>query len=68
MQINSYMNKNLVEAGIQNKVRNYLKYLIQEESNENVDNINQIISHLPNSLMLELTKEIQTKAIKYLTL
>lgn len=68
MQINSYMNKNLVEASIQNKVRNYLKYLIQEESNENVDNINQIISHLPNSLMLELTKEIQTKAIKYVAL
>ncbi|CAD8055530.1 unnamed protein product [Paramecium primaurelia] len=57
--INNYMKKGQLSQPVQNRVRNYLKYYLLTENNENFDEIKEIITHLPTKLKQELTLGIQ---------
>ncbi|CAK86955.1 unnamed protein product (macronuclear) [Paramecium tetraurelia] len=59
--INSYMNKNQVSLQLQCKVRNYLKYYIEQDS---VQNDEEVVQCLNMRLREELLYDIQKKPLK----
>ncbi|CAD8163018.1 unnamed protein product [Paramecium octaurelia] len=63
LQMNTYMSKNCVEPQIQSRIRNYLKYYIESEQNENLEDINRLLGILPQNLQLDLNTDIQRKVI-----
>ncbi|CAD8082199.1 unnamed protein product [Paramecium sonneborni] len=63
LQMNNYMSKNCVEPQIQSRIRNYIKYYIESEQNENLEDINRLISILPQNLQSDLNTDIQRKVI-----
>ncbi|CAD8093346.1 unnamed protein product [Paramecium sonneborni] len=63
LQMNNYMSKNCVEPQIQSRIRNYLKYYIESEQNENLEDINRLIGILPQNLQSDLNTDIQRKVI-----
>ncbi|CAD8177923.1 unnamed protein product [Paramecium pentaurelia] len=62
--INSYMNKNQVSLQLQCKVRNYLKYYIEQDNVQNDEELNALISKLSPGLREELLYDIQKKPLK----
>ncbi|CAD8088587.1 unnamed protein product [Paramecium primaurelia] len=63
LQMNTYMSKNCVEPQIQSRIRNYLKYYIESEQNENLEDINRLVGILPQNLQSDLNTDIQRKVI-----
>ncbi|CAD8090288.1 unnamed protein product [Paramecium sonneborni] len=62
--INSYMNKNQVSVQLQCKIRNYLKYYIEQDNFQNDEELNSLISKLSPGLREELLYDIQKKPLK----
>ncbi|CAK71158.1 unnamed protein product (macronuclear) [Paramecium tetraurelia] len=61
--INNYMRKYQLDETIQSRVRNYIKYQIDKEFQENSEYVQQIINDLPNGLKSELNRDLQTKIV-----
>ncbi|CAD8049826.1 unnamed protein product [Paramecium sonneborni] len=61
--INNYMRKYQLDETIQSRVRNYIKYQIDREFQENRESVYQIINDLPNGLKSELNRDLQTKIV-----
>ncbi|CAD8163020.1 unnamed protein product [Paramecium octaurelia] len=61
--MNQYMKSNNVDDEIQNKVRNNLKYLIQNQEGDNID-ANKLVNKLSIGLQQELQADILGKIIK----
>ena len=49
-----YMNRKTIKAELQTRIREYLKFIWKERQTLNVDEEQQIINSLPNSLKEEL--------------
>ncbi|CAD8069196.1 unnamed protein product [Paramecium sonneborni] len=61
--INSYMQQNQVDQAIQEKVRNYVKYLHQKEQDSLEDSENSL-KYLPKGLKAEVKRDIAQKLIQ----
>ncbi|CAD8053888.1 unnamed protein product [Paramecium primaurelia] len=62
--INNYMRKYQLDETIQSRVRNYIKYQIDREFQENSESVYQIINDLPHGLQSELNRDLQTKVVQ----
>ncbi|CAD8082486.1 unnamed protein product [Paramecium sonneborni] len=62
--INTFMKNNLVDDSIQNRVRNYLKNQVDQESKSNQVEAHQILDNLPTGLKNEVNFNIQARIIK----
>ncbi|KAM3132212.1 hypothetical protein pb186bvf_015672 [Paramecium bursaria] len=62
IMINNYMKKHEVNPALQERVRNYLKYQMQQE-NEDEEDVNKILDSLPFSLKVEVEQQIQKQII-----
>jgi len=62
--INKYMEKKNVDYDLQMKIREYLKFIWQDESIQNTDIEGEIISKLSNSLRSELIFESYGQVLK----
>ncbi|CAD8146777.1 unnamed protein product [Paramecium octaurelia] len=62
--MNQYMSKNEVDSSIQSRVKNYIKFSIENEVLENKEETAKIINDLPVGLRKELESDIQQKAIQ----
>ena len=62
--INKYMEKKNVDYNLQMKIREYLKFIWQDESIQNTDIEGEIISKLSNSLRSELIFESYGQVLK----
>lgn len=62
--INKYMEKKNIDYNLQMKIREYLRFLWQEEMTQNADIENEIINKLSNSLKSELIFESYGQVLK----
>ncbi|CAD8054958.1 unnamed protein product [Paramecium primaurelia] len=62
--MNQFMSKNEVDSQIQSRVKNYIKFSIENEVLENKEETTKIINDLPVGLRKELESDIQQKAIQ----
>ncbi|CAK70762.1 unnamed protein product (macronuclear) [Paramecium tetraurelia] len=62
--MNQFMSKNEVDSQIQSRVKNYIKFSIENEVLENKEETTKIINDLPVGLRKELESDIQQKVIQ----
>lgn len=62
--INTYMSKNKIQFGLQQRIRSYLEYIWQEEQQMNDDEVNEIIRKLSKHLQDELQYQIRMSVMK----
>ena len=64
MVINKYLDKKHVDLNLQMRIREYLKFIWQEESTQNAETEAEIINSLSKSLKLELIFESYGQVLK----
>ncbi|CAD8069519.1 unnamed protein product [Paramecium sonneborni] len=62
--MNQFMSKNEVDPEIQSRVKNYIKFSIENEDLENKEETTKIINDLPVGLKNELESDIKQKVIQ----
>ena len=62
--INKYMEKKNIDYNLQMKIREYLRFIWQEEMTQNVETENEIIEKLSKSLKSELIFESYGQLLK----
>ncbi|CAD8055724.1 unnamed protein product [Paramecium primaurelia] len=61
--MNQFMSKNEVDSQIQRRVKNYIKYNIENDILENQEDTTKIINDLPVNLKKQIEQDIQYRAI-----